>query len=78
MILSILDTFELACQMTEEQKKNKSLIQFIQGFELILKQFQDTLKKLNITEVNPLNEPFDPNFHQAISQEQKDGVLQIQ
>ena len=74
-MLSILDTFELACQMTEEQKKNESLTQFIQGFELILKQFQDTFKKLNITEVNPLNELFDPNFHQAISQEKKAGCI---
>jgi len=74
-MLSILDTFELACQMTEEQKKNESLTQFIQGFELILKQFQDTFKKLNITEVNPLNELFDPNFHQAISQEKRDDCV---
>ena len=74
-MLSILDTFELACQMTEEQKKNESLTQFIQGFELILKQFQDTFKKLNITEINPLNELFDPNFHQAISQEKRDGCV---
>lgn len=70
-ILSILDTFELACQIPEEQKNNETLAQFIQGFALILKQFQQTLERLNVTEVNPINESFDPNLHQAIAQEKK-------
>ena len=73
-VLSVLDTFELACQIPDAQKENESLIQFIQGFELILKQFHQTLDRLHVTPFDPTNDPFDPEIHQAVSQEKSDAV----
>ena len=73
-VLSVLDTFELACHIPDEQRENEVLVQFIQGFELILKQFQQTLDRLHVTVVDPFEQLFDPNLHQAVSQEKKDGV----
>ncbi len=73
-MVSVLDTFELACHIPESQRENAVLSQFIQGFELILKQFQQTLDRLNVTVIDPLNQLFDPNLHQAVSQEKKSGV----
>ena len=32
------------------------------------------LERLNITAVDPIGKPFDPHFHQAISQEEKEDV----
>lgn len=37
------------------------------GVELTAKQLLTVFEKFNIAEVNPLNEKFDPNKHQAIS-----------
>ncbi|MGB1272253.1 MAG: nucleotide exchange factor GrpE, partial [Endozoicomonas sp.] len=39
----------------------------VEGMRLIQKQFLDALGKFKVEQVNPAGEPFDPNFHQAIS-----------
>ena len=36
------------------------------GVELTAKQLMSVFEKFNIAEVNPVEEPFDPNVHQAI------------
>ena len=41
---------------------------------MIQKQFYQVLDKLGVTSFDSLNQPFDPNFHQAISQEEAEGV----
>ncbi len=42
------------------------------GTELTLKQLASAFEKSRLTEVNPLGEKFDPNFHQAISMVEAD------
>lgn len=37
------------------------------GSELTLKQLVAAFEKSNLTEINPVGQKFDPNFHQAIS-----------
>ena len=37
------------------------------GSELTLKQLNAAFEKSSLTEINPVGEKFDPNFHQAIS-----------
>ena len=41
---------------------------------MINKQLESTLEKLNVTEIKALDEPFDPNQHQAVGQDSADGV----
>ena len=43
------------------------------GVELTAKQLLSVFEKFNITEVNPLDEKFDPNKHQAISTVDSEG-----
>lgn len=43
------------------------------GVELTAKQLLSVFEKFNITEVNPVDEKFDPNKHQAISTVDSDG-----
>lgn len=38
-----------------------------EGVDLTLKSFRDALKKFHIEVVDPMGEPFDPQFHQAMS-----------
>lgn len=37
------------------------------GVELTLKMFVDALKKHGVEQVDPMGQPFDPEFHQAMS-----------
>lgn len=39
----------------------------LEGMKLTLKQLLSAMAKFEVAQVNPEGEPFDPNFHQAIS-----------
>ena len=41
----------------------------IEGIDLIYKDFLKTLEKFEIKQIDCLNKKFDPNFHQAVSEE---------
>ncbi|RAP33034.1 nucleotide exchange factor GrpE [Candidatus Marinamargulisbacteria bacterium SCGC AG-410-N11] len=76
-LLPILDSFELACNHATNDKdetiKNdeKSIIE---GFVLIKQQIVNTLEKMNVKRLDCINQVFDPNFHQAVAEEESEGV----
>ena len=41
----------------------------ITGFEMIQKQISQFLEKIGVVKIESLDQPFDPNLHQGISQE---------
>lgn len=45
-----------------------------EGIDLTLKGFLDTLEKNGVEHVEALDKPFDPNFHQAVSEVENDAV----
>ena len=64
-LLPIVDNLERAIEaidVNDEQLKS-----ILEGVELTLKSFQDTLKRNNVDVVNPEGEPFDPQLHQAMT-----------
>ena len=64
-LLPVMDNLERALEAAPE---NEELVKPIaEGVELTLKSFVDAMKKFKIEVVNPLGEPFDPQFHQAMS-----------
>ena len=38
--------------------------------KLTMNMFNTTFEKLNVKEINPLNEPFDPELHQAMTMQE--------
>ncbi len=46
----------------------------VKGFEMAYGQLMNALSKEGVEVVDPLNQPFDANFHQGLSTEQVDGV----
>lgn len=60
-ILPVLDNFERAVAYNDME--NKSIIE---GIEMILKIFKDTLQKMGVVEIPALGERFDPDYHNAI------------
>ncbi len=61
MILPILDNLENAAKVETKDEEYKK------GIELVLKQFQDTLKSKGVEEIKALGETFDPELHEAVS-----------
>lgn len=53
-----LDTADLSSEVVKP---------LAEGIELTQKSLVDILAKYNIVQLNPLGEPFDPQFHQAMS-----------
>lgn len=61
-ILGVIDNFERALD-TQCSDEN-----FKKGVEMIFTQFQNALEKLGVEEIKALGEPFDPQYHNAVSQ----------
>ena len=66
VILPILDNLENAAKVETKDEEYKK------GIELVLKQFQDTLKAKGIEEIETVGETFDPQLHEAVSSIQDD------
>jgi len=68
--LVVLDNFERALDI-ESAADSKN---FHEGINMIYKQFQDTLKKHNVTPVETDGKRFDPQVQQAFITEESDSV----
>ena len=66
VMLPILDNLENAVKVETKDEEYKK------GIELVLKQFQDTLKAKGVEEIKALGETFDPELHEAVSSVQDD------
>lgn len=69
-LLSVLDNFERALQV-EITEENKGLMD---GMQMIYNQFAEALQSEEVTAINAVNEPFDPNIHQAVMQVEDESV----
>lgn len=70
-LVSPLDTFELAFNHEIEDETARN---FVQGFKMIQDQIKKALEEEGVSEIDALDEDYDPNFHQAIMTEKKDGI----
>ncbi|MGH9456928.1 MAG: nucleotide exchange factor GrpE [Thermoanaerobaculia bacterium] len=64
-LLPILDNFERALAAAGDAPP-----EFRTGVEMIHKQLADTLQRAGLQTINPLGEPFDPSYHEAIAREE--------
>ena len=66
-ILAVVDNLQRAIKSIEDKKEDKdALSTFVEGVELTEKQLISSLEKFKIYKINTINEPFDPNLHQAM------------
>ena len=70
-ILPALDTFERAIAVTPDNEEVKN---FLIGFEMIHKQFIESLTNEGVEVIVAEGEVFDPNIHQAVMQEIVEGT----
>lgn len=64
-LLGVADNLERALDSAD--KDNEVVKLLLEGVALTQKSLVDTLAKFNIIQLDPLGEPFDPQFHQAMS-----------
>lgn len=70
-LLSVLDNLERALQHSESSSNQEGLVEgLLEGLGMTLKGFIDTLARFGCTPVEAVGKPFDPNFHEAVSQEE--------
>ena len=62
-ILPVVDNFERGLASVPEDEKESS---FVQGMEMIYKQFQKTLEDAGVKAIEAVGKEFDPSFHNAV------------
>ena len=68
-ILNVLDDFERAFSVVGDRDD-----EFIQGIRLIFNNLTAVLEKLNVARIEALDSTFDPNYHMAVAQLEKEGA----
>ena len=70
-LVSVIDNLERAISSFSKDSNQED----IEGIDLTLKSFESTLEKFNMRPINPLNENFNPEQHEAVgTMKQKDSV----
>ncbi|MDD1784328.1 nucleotide exchange factor GrpE [Enterovibrio sp. ZSDZ35] len=64
-LLPVIDNMERAVELAE--KDNEAIKPMLEGVELTLKTMKDGVAKFGLKELDPTGQPFNPEYHQAMS-----------
>jgi len=64
-LLPVLDNLERAYSSSVDSGAPES---FTKGIDMVIRQFRDCLYKMDVEEIEALNQPFDPELHNAVMQ----------
>lgn len=70
-LLPVKDSLEMGLSASQSEDADPKAL--AEGAELTLKMLGQVFEKNNINEVNPVDEKFDPEFHQAMSMQEIEG-----
>jgi molecular chaperone GrpE len=68
-MLPVVDNLERAI---EHASKGDEKNPIVEGVQLVLRQFTTAFERLDVTTIDAMGQPFDPNLHEAISQQESD------
>jgi molecular chaperone GrpE len=68
-MLPVVDNLERAIEHAIQAGSNP----IVEGVQLVLRQFQTAFERLDVLPVDAAGQPFDPNLHEAISQQESDA-----
>lgn len=69
--IETLDIFNTAVNVKQEDEKMQK---FLSGFAMINNRLRNTLAEYGVTEIDCLNKPFNPAFHDAMETVEAEGV----
>lgn len=67
LLLPLKDSMDLGLDAATSASEIETIRE---GMELTAKMFEDVLEKTGVSALDPLGEPFDPEFHQAMTMEE--------
>ncbi len=70
-MLAVVDNLERALNSSNGNSSNDKCM--ADGVNLTLKDILKVFEKFNVKPIESIGQPFDPNFHQAMMQEETDG-----
>ena len=68
-MLPVVDNLERAIEHAGSEANP-----IVEGVQLVLRQFQTAFERLDVTPIDAAGQPFDPNLHEAISQQESDAA----
>jgi len=74
-VLPVLDNFEMALAAAQTAKDDK-LTSLQSGIVMIQQQLKSVLLETGLEEINAAGQPFDPNFHEAVSEQESTDVAE--
>lgn len=76
-MMPVLDNLDRALDAAKQQTSDMSDAgkNVVDGVQMVLKQFSDTLKKHGVTPFSALGEVFDPNRHEAVAQREDTSAI---
>ena len=72
-LLPIIDNFERAIKLDDDDLTDE-LSKFLEGFKMVYCNQVNILEKYGVKAIDGNNKVFDPNYHQAVLTEHKEGV----
>jgi len=74
-LLPVLDSFDRTLSLQEElqgetTENTPEIKNFLEGFQLIHRQMLSYLQEIEIVPIEALGKPFDPKYHEALSQQE--------
>jgi molecular chaperone GrpE len=74
-LIPVLDSFDMAANATAAANSTESSNQSLQaGISMILTQLRSALAEGGLEEIEAANKAFDPNFHEAVAQQETADV----
>jgi len=71
-LLGVWDSLELGHNAAQDEAADVQKLR--EGTELTLKMLGDAMSKFGVEQVDPINQPFDPELHQAMSMQPRGDV----
>jgi molecular chaperone GrpE len=72
-MLPVVDNLERAIEHAGGAgEADQNLRPIVDGVQLVLRQFSTAFERLDVTPIDAMGQPFDPNLHEAISQQESD------
>lgn len=68
-MLPVVDNLERAIEHAGGGGEKNPIVE---GVQLVLRQFTTAFERLDVTAIDAMGQPFDPNLHEAISQQESD------
>lgn len=70
-VLPVMDNFEKAITF---EGKDEEVKNYVEGIKMIYQQIKNALDHEGVVPIDCVNQPFDPNLHQALVSEKIEGV----